>query len=75
MALKDEKLLSLKELSFHKEVGIRRTRQSWWIYCTKGVVAGNGYRMILESVKIGNRHHTSLEAVKRFLGSLEQCGG
>lgn len=69
-----EKLYSLKELQYLRDLPIERTRQTWWLYCTRGVVAGNGYRMILESVKINNRHHTSREAVLRFLDALERSG-
>ena len=74
MSLANEKLLTLKDLVGHKEMPFKRTRQTWWNYCTKGVVAGNGYRMILESIKINHRHHTSLEAVRRFLDALERSG-
>lgn len=72
--LSRENLLSLKDLAKVKDMPIARTRQTWWLYCTRGVVAGNGFRMMLESVKIGGRHHTSREAVLRFLDALEKCG-
>jgi hypothetical protein len=74
MAIKNERLYTFKEIRAMKDLPIVRSRRSWWLYCTKGVVAGNGYRMILESVKIGNRHHTSREAVLRFIDALARAG-
>lgn len=72
--LSRESLMSLKDLAKVKDLPIQRTRQTWWNYCTKGVEAGNGYRMILDSVKIGRRHHTSREAVLRFIDALARAG-
>lgn len=71
--LASETLFSLGEI-VHK-LPIQRHHSTLRRWATRGVRAEDGTVVVLETVTIAGRRHTSVEAYKRFIAALVEHGG